>query len=183
MERPDAVWNPAHCAGCAMSRTRRSRPLPLREALSAGGVVYRVTRNGIEIALVVRDTPLIRALPKGGLMPGEELAQAASREVLEETGLEVELIAELGAIDYWFVARSEGARYHKTVHHFLFLAIGGNIDNHDNEYDRVEWSEIDAAIDTMSYDNEATMVRRAKELLSQLTSPPGSISKTAERLD
>ena len=166
-----------------MSRSRRSRPLPLREALSAGGVVYRVTPEGIEIALVVRDSPSIRALPKGGLMPGEELAQAASREVLEETGLEVDLIADLGAIDYWFVARSEGARYHKTVHHFLFLAVGGDTENHDNEYDRVEWASIESAIQTMSYDNEATMVRRAKELLSQLSSPPGSAPKNPDRLD
>lgn len=142
--------------------------MPVKDALSAGGVVYRVTKSGVQVALVMREDPEIWALPKGGLMPDETLAEAAAREVKEETGLEVELVGDLGPIDYWFTSRAEGVRYHKIVHHYLFRAIGGSLADHDHEYDRVEWMPVKRALELMSYENEALMVSRADTVLKLL---------------
>ncbi|MCS7001425.1 MAG: NUDIX domain-containing protein [Dehalococcoidia bacterium] len=148
-----------------MSRDSRARAMPIKQAVSAGGVVYRLGPEGFEVALVVRDDPGIWALPKGGLLEGETIEEAAAREVEEETGLQVQVVESLGPIDYWFVSRGESVRYHKTVHHFLFRAVGGSIANHDHEYDRVVWLPIATAPERMSYENEALVVRRAEHVL------------------
>lgn len=151
-----------------MKRARRRPALPTKETVSAGGVVFRAGPEGPEIALVVRDGPGIWALPKGAPHEGETIEQAAVREVSEETGLQVELVADLGEIDYWFVSRGEAVRYHKRVRHFLFRAIGGSTAEHDHEYDRVEWVPIGVAPEQMTYENEAAIVRRAEEVLASL---------------
>ena len=72
-----------------------------RNEVSAGGVVYRREEDAIEIALAARRTrrgDLAWGLAKGAIEPGETEEQAAVREVLEETGLEVDLESDLGDI-------------------------------------------------------------------------------------
>jgi len=134
-------------------------------ATSAGGVVYRVTERGIEVVIVGRTSEGIWGLPKGTPEPGEDLLAAATREVREETGLEVALEEEIGSIRYWFVR--EGVRYHKTVHHYLFVPVGGSLDAHDAEYDRAEWFEVEEACRRLSYQNEVEIVRKAAEIVAQ----------------
>src|SRR5690242_16443309 len=72
----------------------------------------------VEIALVGRSRAGIWALPKGTPKPGETIEQVAMREVQEETGLQVRIIAYIGSISYSFVR--DTVRYHKQVRHFLF---------------------------------------------------------------
>jgi 8-oxo-dGTP pyrophosphatase MutT (NUDIX family) len=97
-----------------------------RNEVSAGGVVYRRGGDGIEIALAARRTrrgDLAWGLAKGAMEPGESEEQAAVREVLEETGLEVDVEADLGDIRYFYVW--EGVRVRKRVHFFLMWRTSG----------------------------------------------------------
>ena len=48
------------------------------------------------------DGSRVLGLPKGHLDAGETELQAATREVREEAGVEVELVAELGEVRYWY---------------------------------------------------------------------------------
>jgi hypothetical protein len=43
----------------------------------------------------------------------------------------------LGSIDFWFMA--DGARVHKTVHHFLMHATTLDLSDADAEVDEVAW--------------------------------------------
>jgi 8-oxo-dGTP pyrophosphatase MutT (NUDIX family) len=95
------------------------------------------------------------------------LEEAAAREVSEETGLQVRLLSKIGTIEYWFVHPQEGVRYHKFVHHYLMEAIGGSTEDHDWEYDRVEWLPVAEALKTLSYENEAEIVRKAQALIEK----------------
>jgi 8-oxo-dGTP pyrophosphatase MutT (NUDIX family) len=140
-----------------------------RSEVSAGGVVYRRLDDsgGAEIALAARRTrrgELAWGLPKGAIEPGESDELAALREVLEETGLEAVIEADLGEIRYFYVW--DGVRVRKRVHFFLMLATGGDIDDHDAEMEDVRWFPLRTAIKRAAYRGEREVVERAAERLA-----------------
>ena len=146
------------------TRLKRSTRQRVATAVSAGGVVYRLTEGHVQIAICGRTDSGLWALPKGTPAPGESTEQTAVRETQEETGLQVTLVRPLGTIDYWFAARN--VRYHKYVHFFLMKAVGGDTAQHDQEYDEVRWVEIDEALSRLGYPNEAAIVRQAAAQLA-----------------
>ena len=95
------------------------------------------------------------------------MEQTALREVREETGLEVQIEGPLRSIDYWFANRESDVRYHKTVHFYLMTPTGGNTDQHDPEFDVVQWFTSEEALESMAYANEVAVLRNALELISQ----------------
>ena len=147
------------------TNSARGRPALVRD-VSAGGVVYRRAgdEGPIEVALVGRLRPKRWALPKGTPEVGETLEGTAVREVGEETGLLVRIERPLDHIHYWFVWG--GVRHSKTVHFYLMQMVGGDTANHDGEYDVVEWFPIGEALRRLSYPNEARVVDKALELLT-----------------
>ena len=106
------------------------------------------------------------SLAKGTPDVGETLEETALREVREETGLEVKMDSPLGAIEYWFMGREPDVRYHKTVHFYLMVPVGGDIELHDPEFDVVRWFSSDDALRTLAYANEVEVLGRALELIS-----------------
>jgi 8-oxo-dGTP pyrophosphatase MutT (NUDIX family) len=119
----------------------------------------------VEIALVGRSRAGIWALPKGTPKAGETIEQVAIREVQEETGLKVRMIAYIGSISYSFVRDRQ--RYYKQVRHFLFEAIGGDTSLHDQEYDLVEWFPLAEASRRLTYQNEVNILNSAEEILQR----------------
>jgi len=134
--------------------------------MSAGGVVYREREGHVEIVLVARPRHSLWALPKGTPEPGESVEQTALREVSEETGLEVAITQEIGAIHYRYVIPTENVLVTKVVHHFLMEPVGGDVALHDHEYDVVDWVDIHEAIGRMSYANERRIVEKAGALIA-----------------
>ena len=136
---------------------------------SAGGVVFRRTSEGIEVALIGRASsrkPFIWALPKGWVEPGETLPGAALREIREETGLTGKLVEPLGQIEYTFYSPEDRARVHKTVHFFLVEYVSGDTADHDHEVEEARWWPLDAALQSMTYESERGMLAKAKQRLS-----------------
>lgn len=124
-----------------------------------------VEHPSAEIALVGRSHSGIWTLPKGTPQAGETVEQVALREVQEETGLVVRLIAYIGSISYSFVR--DQIRYQKQVRHFLLEAIGGDFSLHDAEYDRVEWFPLAEACRRLTYQNEVNILYHADDILQR----------------
>ncbi|HMO96865.1 MAG TPA: NUDIX domain-containing protein, partial [Tepidiformaceae bacterium] len=80
-------------------------------------------------------------------------------------GLRVRLGPPLGTIEYWFTAR--GVRYHKQVHHWLMEPIGGDVSEHDHEFDDVRWLPADEALTLLTYDGERELVQKAARELGE----------------
>ena len=132
---------------------------------SAGGVVVRRMRGRAFIAVVrVRDDVL--ALPKGHPEPGESSAEAAQREVREETGLDARLVEKLDDIRYWY--SRDGERVMKIVSFFLFRYRTGSIEDHDHEVEEALWIPLEEATDRLAYRGERDM---AKIALSRVAPP------------
>lgn len=110
---------------------------------------------------------LLWSLPKGHVEAGEGPPAAALREVAEETGISGRVVARLGTIDFWFVA--ERRRIHKTVHHFLMIAEGGELSDADIEVTRVAWVPLDQVAELLAYDDERRLLVKVPELLPGLS--------------
>ncbi|MGH2520943.1 MAG: NUDIX hydrolase [Anaerolineales bacterium] len=137
---------------------------------SAGGVVYRRARRagrGLQVVLIATPGPLgLRwGLPKGLIRKTETSAEAARREVREETGLEVEVEAPLPPIDYWFYWKrgSANLRHHKQVEFFLMRPLGGSLANHDAEVLEAKWFALKDALEQISFEDEREVLRAAEE--------------------
>ena len=138
-------------------------------ATSAGGVVYRRSGRTIEVALAHRREPLLWALPKGTPDAGESLEETALRETREESGLEVELVAPIDSIRYFFVRGS--VRFHKAVHFYLMRPVGGDVSLHDHEFDEVRWVQLEEAVGLLTYPTERRVLEQASALIDQLEAP------------
>ena len=135
--------------------------------VSAGGVVYQMNGGRLETVLCGRSQPVRWSLAKGTPDAGETLEQTALREVREETGLEVEIDGPLGSIEYWFADRGKDVRYHKTVHYYLMVPVGGATDQHDPEFDVVQWFDAEDALKNLAYANEVNVLQRALDLIAE----------------
>ena len=161
---PKPASKPASKTAAKSTRTRR---LTRVEETSAGGLVLRLDGGQIEAALIGRldrRKRLVWSMPKGHLEEGETAEQAAVREAQEETGIYSRVIAPLGVIDFWFVA--EGRRIHKTVHHFVLEATGGDLSDEDIEVEEVAWVPVAELPTRLGYADERRLLERVPGLLA-----------------
>lgn len=153
------IAGPAPLACSAVARL--TGDLPSERATSAGGVVIRVGVDGPELILGLRRLDrdgVTWSLPKGTPEAGETSEETALREVAEETGLQVRIVAPVGDIRYRFVR--EGRRIDKTVHYYLMEVVGGALEAHDHEFDDVRWFPLAEAESTMTFPTEKDIVAR-----------------------
>ena len=129
---------------------------PLEEQLAA--LIGRVDRRG----------RVLWSLPKGHIEQGETAEETAIREVAEETGIQGDVLAALGSIDYWFV--TEGRRVHKTVHHYLLQFSGGELCDEDVEVAEVAWVPVTELHRRLAYADERRLAIVAHELIELIRS-------------
>jgi 8-oxo-dGTP pyrophosphatase MutT (NUDIX family) len=151
------------------ARVKQPRGGRTVRATSCGGIVLRDNAGTTEICLGKRKRVMGRkattwTLPKGTPNNGESTDETALREVAEETGLEVRIVAPVGAIEYFFT--QDGQRVHKTVHYFLMQPVGGSLDSHDHEFDEVRWMPIDEARRLMTFETERQIVEDALPMVA-----------------
>lgn len=102
---------------------------------SAGAVVFR-EHEGKTQALMIYSNHKSWGFPKGHLERGENPAAAARREVLEETGIRIELLSEHG-----FAADAALLRESRQIHYFPALVRSGTLSPQPGEVRAAEWQD------------------------------------------
>ena len=145
-------------------------PTGANSEFSAGGVVVR---DGRCIVIVptrrAADGRKVLALPKGHPDGGESAADAALREVREETGVEARVVEKLGDVRYWYMRG--GRRISKIVSFFLLDYVSGALDDHDHEVEHAQWMALDEAARRLTYRGEREMAAAGGRALSRRRKP------------
>ena len=145
-----------------------------RNEHSSGGAVISTQDGVVRVALIATRGKTRWGLPKGAVAQGETSEQAALREVLEETGLEAEIIKPLDTIEYFF--RAGDTLIRKRVDFYLMRYVGGTLTPQLSEVDDVEWVELSEAIGRASFDSERKLLEAA---LQNVSPAPSSSVKTS----
>ena len=156
-------------------RSRKAGKAPrqghARRETSAGGVVFRRGPDGVPLYLLIRDSYENWGFPKGHVERGEPAAEAARREVGEETGL-VDLVprGEVEVIDWYF--RFRGRTIHKYCHFYLFESTSGDpVPQVEEGITACVWKPIGAAVAAISYDNARAVLERADTIVRRGDGP------------
>ena len=129
---------------------------------SCGAIVYRKFHGNIEILLVKHVNSGHWSFPKGHVELGETEVETAQREMLEETGIEV-------IIDSSFretVTYSPKKGTQKIVVYFLAKAKGYDFIPQPDEIADIKWVEIGRAQSVLSYDNDRSIVSKARTIIA-----------------
>lgn len=117
---------------------------------AAGGVVWRVVEGKLKVLVIHRTAYVDVTLPKGKVDPGETLAETAAREILEETGIRVDLGIPVGVSRYRMPKGRE-----KIVHYWAAEATEEAIRRSqfvpNREIAAIEWLSPKKALKRLSY--------------------------------
>ena len=138
---------------------------PVEREFSAGGVVVRRSEDEVECVVIVptrraKGGAKVLALPKGHPEGDESGADAALREIREETGLEPLLLGKLGDVRYFY--QRDGKRIAKVVSFFLFEHRDGELGGDPFEVEEARWMDLAEAERALTYRGEREMVALAK---------------------
>ena len=143
-------------AAGARTGTRLER-MRVQHHYSAGGLVVR----GEEVLLIAPRAGRWQ-LPKGHVERGEAPADAAVREVREETGVTARVLAPLPSIDYTYEVEGR-VRVHKRVDYYLMAYVeGSETDCDPREVIAARWYPWDEALAQLSFENERDVLRTAR---------------------
>jgi 8-oxo-dGTP pyrophosphatase MutT (NUDIX family) len=126
--------------------------------ISAGGIVYYRDEAALSI-LMIADRQGRWSFPKGVVGPGETPAQAALREIAEETGVPGRLEAPLGESRYYY--RRAGLLVQKTVHFFLVRATATALYPQLEEVSAAQWFPAAAALAASAFPANTALLRQA----------------------
>lgn len=143
-----------------------------RTEVSAGGLVFKRTNEGVVFAMVV-DSYGKWAFPKGHVREGEKYRDGAIREIREEMGLVgLRYVCRLESIDIWFRDRfvHKGKLIHKYIHYFLFEApntadlIKPKPVKGAENIRAVAWVPAEELLKRSSYRDMVTIIKKALRL-------------------
>ena len=124
---------------------------------AAGGLLWRESDAGKQIALIHRPRYDDWALPKGKLEKGEEWETAALREIEEETGCKAQLGSFAGAVSY-----NVGDRP-KVVLFWNMALIGDCKFVPSEEVDQLIWVSVEKALEILQYPSDKNILRSSAQ--------------------
>ncbi len=129
---------------------------------SCGAIVYRKHHGNTEILLIKHVNSGHWSFPKGHVEDNETEVETALREIKEETGIDV-------IIDPTFretVSYSPKKDTQKVVVYFIAKAKNYEYVPQEEEISDIKWVEIGHALSILTYENDRSIVNKAKLAIS-----------------
>ncbi|MBR1750049.1 MAG: NUDIX domain-containing protein [Ruminococcus sp.] len=128
---------------------------------SCGAIVYRKYHGNTEILLIKHVNSGHWSFPKGHVEGDETEVETAKREILEETGIDVNLDPTFRET----VSYSPKKDTQKVVVYFVAKAKNTDYVPQEEEIAEIKWVEIDRAGSVLAYDNDRSIVNKAKKFI------------------
>ncbi len=128
---------------------------------SCGALVYRKYHGNTEILLIKHINSGHWSFPKGHVENDETEVETAVREIKEETGIDVIIDQSFREI----VTYSPRRDTHKEVVYFIAKAKNTDFTPQADEIADIKWVEIGRAGSVLSYDNDKSIVNKAKNFI------------------
>ena len=128
---------------------------------SCGALVYRKYHGNTEILLIKHINSGHWSFPKGHVENDETEVETAVREIKEETGIDVIIDQSFREI----VTYSPRRDTHKEVVYFIAKAKNTDFTPQADEIADIKWVEIARAASVLSFDNDKSIVNKAKNFI------------------
>ena len=131
---------------------------------SCGAVVYRMINGVLRYLLIKNKRSANWGFPKGHIEPGETKEETAIREVLEETGVHIQ-------IHPGFVSHSEYTIQGK-VEKSVSIFVAGTTDTQtviqQEEIEDYIWLDYQKALKTLKFENDRAILEKANDFLIRI---------------
>lgn len=131
--------------------------------LAAGAILWRIEKGQLKVALIHRARYDDWSWPKGKIDKGETIAEAAVREIREETGLKVALGVHLAEIHYPLQS-GEDKEVHYWAAQVTDKALAASKFKPSEEVAKVEWKTPLEARKLLSYEFDHTVLNELLRL-------------------
>ena len=133
-------------------------PHPSKITYAAGGILWRKTKKGREVLLILRPRYNDWTLPKGHIEKDDDGWDAAAlREIKEETGYDAKITSFAGVITY------EVNRKPKVVFFWHMKPVGKQAFEVSDEVVETRWFPVAAAIEQLTYEKDKVLLRQFAE--------------------
>ena len=128
---------------------------------SAGAVVFRNSFGNVEFLIIQSKENGHWGFPKGHRKKGESLEETVLREVLEETGLDIEFINNFEQKIAYQLTNS----IKKEVTFFLGFSKDNSIEIQEEEIEDFKWGNYEEIREKITFENSKQILMEAKKFM------------------
>ena len=138
----------------------------MKKEKSCGAIVFYLKDNKEQLLLIKHSNSGHWSFPKGHVEAGENETETALREVMEETGIQIDLQEGFRHVVEYYPKPN----VKKQVVYFLGKAQYEEYTMQEEEIREITWADMDKALYMVRFKNDKHLIREAKKYFASADS-------------